>query len=91
MTVSNEPGYYADGRYGIHIENVVIVREAETPNNLGNGYEHVTMAKKWLNSYHAETLEKVEPLLHNDPRALEWLEREFSCVEDDPFRCGRLI
>ncbi|KAF9226237.1 Creatinase/aminopeptidase [Gyrodon lividus] len=46
MTVSNEPGYYADGRWGIRIENVVIVREAQTPNNFGNGYlgfERVTM------------------------------------------------
>jgi len=48
MTVSNEPGYYADGDYGIRIENVVVVREAQTPNNFGNkgflGFEHVTMA-----------------------------------------------
>ncbi|KAI0634735.1 Creatinase/aminopeptidase [Trametes polyzona] len=47
MTVSNEPGYYADGRFGIRIENIVIVREAQTPNNFGDkGYlrfEHVTM------------------------------------------------
>ncbi|KAG2340928.1 Creatinase/aminopeptidase [Suillus weaverae] len=99
MTVSNEPGYYADGRYGIRTESVVIVREAKTPNNFGNGYlcfEHVTMCpiqtklidfsvltaqeKEWLNSYHAETLEKVGPLLRNDQRALQWLERECSPV-----------
>lgn len=99
MTVSNEPGYYADGRYGIRVENVVIVREAKTPNNFGNGYlcfEHVTMCpiqtklidfsvltaqeKEWLNLYHAETLEKVGPLLRNDLRALQWLERECSPV-----------
>ncbi|KAH9038495.1 Creatinase/aminopeptidase [Lactarius pseudohatsudake] len=47
MTVSNEPGYYADGEYGIRIENVVIVREARTPNNFGDkgflGFEHVTV------------------------------------------------
>ncbi|EKM56519.1 uncharacterized protein PHACADRAFT_253690 [Phanerochaete carnosa HHB-10118-sp] len=47
MTVSNEPGFYADGRFGIRIENVVIVREAETPNNFGNkgflGFENLTM------------------------------------------------
>ncbi|KAH7924378.1 Creatinase/aminopeptidase [Leucogyrophana mollusca] len=97
MTVSNEPGYYADGRFGIRIENVVIVREAETRNNFGNGYlgfEHVTLCpiqkklidfsilsveeRNWLNAYHAETLEKVSPLLSNDPRALAWLERECS-------------
>ncbi|KAG2145177.1 hypothetical protein DEU56DRAFT_195577 [Suillus clintonianus] len=43
MTVSNEPGYYADGRYGIRIESVVIVREAKTPNNFGNGYLFIIM------------------------------------------------
>ncbi|KAK1222258.1 hypothetical protein PQX77_014891 [Marasmius sp. AFHP31] len=47
MTVSNEPGYYADGKFGIRIENVVLVTEAKTPNNFGEkGYltfEHVTM------------------------------------------------
>ncbi|KAI0938502.1 hypothetical protein AcV5_000173 [Taiwanofungus camphoratus] len=47
MIVSNEPGYYADGRFGIRIENVVIVRDVHTPNNFGEkgylGFEHVTM------------------------------------------------
>jgi len=47
MTVSNEPGYYEDGEYGIRIENVVIVREAQTPSNFGDkgflGFEHVTV------------------------------------------------
>lgn len=42
-----EPGYYEDGKYGIRIESIVIVREAGTPNNFGNkgylGFEHVTM------------------------------------------------
>ncbi|KAF7323583.1 RNA helicase [Mycena kentingensis (nom. inval.)] len=47
MTVSNEPGYYADGRFGIRIENVVLVRSVATPNNFDDkgflGFEHVTM------------------------------------------------
>ncbi|KAJ2936840.1 hypothetical protein H1R20_g241, partial [Candolleomyces eurysporus] len=47
MTVSNEPGYYEDGQYGIRIENIVLVKEAETPNNFGQkgylGFEHVTL------------------------------------------------
>ncbi|PWY99693.1 putative aminopeptidase P, cytoplasmic [Testicularia cyperi] len=47
MVVSNEPGYYEDGKFGIRIENLVIVRPASTPNNFGNkGYltfEHLTM------------------------------------------------
>jgi len=98
MTVSNEPGYYADGRFGIRIENVVLVREVKTPNNFGEkgylGFENVTMCpmqkklidtdlltaqeRTWLNNYHSEVLQKVSPLLHNDPRALAWLKRECS-------------
>jgi hypothetical protein len=47
MVISNEPGYYADGKWGIRIENIIVVNIAETPNNFGGkGYlefEHVTM------------------------------------------------
>jgi Xaa-Pro aminopeptidase len=31
MIVSNEPGYYRTGEYGIRIENLVLVKEAELP------------------------------------------------------------
>ncbi|KJA26862.1 hypothetical protein HYPSUDRAFT_36019 [Hypholoma sublateritium FD-334 SS-4] len=98
MTISNEPGYYADGRFGIRIENIVLVRDVQLKNNFGEkgylGFENVTMCpiqkslvdttlltaeeKKWLNAYHAEVFEKVSPLLKNDQRALDWLERECS-------------
>ncbi|KAJ7249434.1 putative Xaa-Pro aminopeptidase P [Mycena rebaudengoi] len=95
MTVSNEPGYYADGRFGIRIENIVLVRKADTPNNFGDkgflGFEHVTMQlidksiftveeTRWLNDYHAEIFDKVSGSLQNDPRALEWLKRECSAI-----------
>ena len=47
MTVSNEPGYYADGKFGIRIESIVLVREVKTPNNFGDkgflGFENVTL------------------------------------------------
>ena len=47
MTVTNEPGYYEDGQFGIRIENVMVVREAKTPHNFGDrgylGLEHVTL------------------------------------------------
>lgn len=47
MTVSNEPGYYEDGKYGIRIESIVLVREVKTLHNYGNkgylGFEHVTL------------------------------------------------
>jgi Xaa-Pro aminopeptidase len=44
--VSNEPGYYADGEFGIRIENLVSVVERETPNNFDGvtyfGFEPLT-------------------------------------------------
>ncbi|KAF7338774.1 putative Xaa-Pro aminopeptidase P [Mycena sanguinolenta] len=100
MTVSNEPGYYADGSFGIRIENIVLVRKVDTPNNFGDkgflGFEHVTMCPiqsslidrsvftaeevRWLNEYHSEVFAKVSGLLHNDPRALEWLKRECAAI-----------
>ncbi|KAM5541777.1 hypothetical protein V8D89_004506 [Ganoderma adspersum] len=68
MTVSNEPGYYADGRYGIRIENIVIVRDAQTPNNFGDkGYlrfEHVTLCPMGKNLVDASLL---------SAREKEWL------------------
>jgi Xaa-Pro aminopeptidase len=49
MTLSNEPGFYADGKFGIRIEDVVIVREIKTPNNFGGigylGFENLTMVR----------------------------------------------
>ncbi|CAE6418639.1 unnamed protein product [Rhizoctonia solani] len=47
MVLSNEPGYYADGKFGIRIESIVLVRKVPTPNDFGSrgylGFEHVTM------------------------------------------------
>lgn len=31
MILSNEPGYYRDGAFGIRIENLIVVREAQRP------------------------------------------------------------
>ena len=36
MVVSNEPGFYEDGKFGIRIENLVAVEEAETKHRFGN-------------------------------------------------------
>jgi Xaa-Pro aminopeptidase len=45
--ISNEPGYYEDGNFGIRIENIVMVKEAETKHQFGDKpyleFEHVTM------------------------------------------------
>ena len=46
MIVSNEPGYYKTGAYGIRIENLVVVRE-ETPEGAERdtlGFETITLA-----------------------------------------------
>lgn len=48
MTVSNEPGYYEDGNFGIRIENLCITVVKQTENNfMGKpyvGFETVTMS-----------------------------------------------
>lgn len=45
--ISDEPGYYEDGKFGIRIENVIMAREAQTTHRFGDkpylGFEHVTM------------------------------------------------
>ncbi|OTB17679.1 hypothetical protein K445DRAFT_20150 [Daldinia sp. EC12] len=45
--ISNEPGYYEDGAFGIRIENIVMVKEVQTKYKFGDkpylGFEHVTM------------------------------------------------
>jgi Xaa-Pro aminopeptidase len=47
MIVTNEPGYYEDGKFGVRIESVLIVKEVKTPHNFGGakyfGFEHITM------------------------------------------------
>ncbi|KAJ3313276.1 hypothetical protein HDV04_002260 [Boothiomyces sp. JEL0838] len=47
MTVTNEPGFYKDGSYGIRIENVLLIKNVDTPNKFGGvnfyGFEHVTV------------------------------------------------
>ena len=64
MIVSNEPGYYETGKFGIRIENLIRVKKVKK----GNVFENLTMAPidkslinknilekseiNWLNSYH---------------------------------------
>jgi Xaa-Pro aminopeptidase len=47
MIVSNEPGYYEPGRYGIRIENLVVVTEPVVPRGGRRsmmGFETLTLA-----------------------------------------------
>jgi Xaa-Pro aminopeptidase len=45
--ISDEPGYYEDGKFGIRIENMVMVHEVETEHKFGDkpylGFERVTL------------------------------------------------
>ncbi|KAI9721538.1 MAG: hypothetical protein M1812_002300 [Candelaria pacifica] len=45
--LSDEPGYYEDGKFGIRIENIIMAKEAQTNHTFGDkpylGFEHVTM------------------------------------------------
>ncbi|WVQ80472.1 hypothetical protein IAT38_002577 [Cryptococcus sp. DSM 104549] len=47
MVISNEPGYYADGKWGIRIEGVDVIERRATRENFGGkgwlGFERITM------------------------------------------------
>ena len=91
MLISNEPGYYKSGEYGIRIENLVLVvdKQIEGAEKEMLGFETVTFAPierrlivkemlsrqelDWLNTYHAQVLEKIGPKLSGRDR--DWLER----------------
>jgi Xaa-Pro aminopeptidase len=74
MIVSNEPGYYREGAYGIRIENLVLIREPE----LGGGerpmmsFETLTLAPIDRRLVDASLLSGVE---------LEWLNTYHARVE----------
>lgn len=83
MVLSNEPGYYAEGKYGIRTENLVVV--VACPNGLA--FDTITCApidknliererltvdeKNWLDNYHQFVLKNLLPLL--DKHEQEWL------------------
>jgi Xaa-Pro aminopeptidase len=62
--ISNEPGYYEDGKYGIRIENIVVVKETKTKYTFGEkpflGFEHVTMVPYCRNLIDAKLLTEDE-------------------------------
>lgn len=64
MVISNEPGFYKDGEWGIRIENLVVVRKAATPHNFGSkGYlcfEHLTFCPIQVSLIDATLLDAAE-------------------------------
>ena len=84
--ISNEPGYYQAGAYGIRIENLIVVRPSEQfPGYLE--FETITLApidtrlidpglltdaeRDWLNAYHQRVFDEIGPRLDDAVRA--WL------------------
>lgn len=92
MLSSNEPGYYADGDYGIRIENLILVEKSHHEGFL----RHRTMSFfpidtnlivkslltndeiNWLNHYHDQVLGKLGP--HLDENHLSWLQQKCSKI-----------
>jgi Xaa-Pro aminopeptidase len=93
MIISNEPGYYKEGEFGIRIENLVVVQpSARHPHMLE--FETLTLAPidlnaiersllsaaeiAWLNAYHARVREVIGPQLEGAEKA--WLEQATQAI-----------
>lgn len=70
MFVSNEPGYYEDGKFGIRIEDVVEIVKASTPHNFNNrGYltfDTITLVPKQRKLINVDMLTDKEIGILND-------------------------
>jgi Xaa-Pro aminopeptidase len=89
MIISNEPGFYKTGQYGIRTENLILVTAGQTGSSF-QGFETITLCpidrtlidasfldereRQWLNSYHKKVKESLSPLLESQEK--EWLQQE---------------
>ena len=84
MILSNEPGYYKLGEYGIRIENLILIKEKTNGTlyfeNLSwcpidmNLVKKDLLSKKeieWLNSYHLNVFTKLKSYMNNKEKS--WL------------------
>ncbi|KAG8214168.1 Creatinase aminopeptidase [Butyriboletus roseoflavus] len=94
--ITNEPGFYLEGRWGMRIESALVVRRVKTKGEFSGdiwlGFERLTCVpiqtrmvkenmltkeeKQWLKDHNKKCLERLEPYLKDDKRALKWLKRE---------------
>ena len=86
--ISNEPGYYKEGEYGIRIENLVHVTKSDVAPDYFE-FETLTLApidqrliepnlltpdeKSWLNAYHKRVFSEIAP--HLPEAEKNWLKR----------------
>ncbi|KAK2558538.1 Xaa-Pro aminopeptidase 1 [Acropora cervicornis] len=82
MMVTDEPGYYEDGAFGIRIESVLLVKPIELEFPIQTKLLSPTMLTceeiEWINCYHDLCAEKVGAALREQGRtsALNWLLKE---------------
>lgn len=94
--ITNEPGFYLEGKWGMRIESALCVRHVRTKGEFNGdiwlGFERLTCVpiqtrmvkenmltkeeKQWLKDHNKKCLERLEPYLKEDKRALKWLKRE---------------
>ena len=88
MVISNEPGFYQAGEYGIRIENLVTVVESPVGGGRYLEFETLTLApidrrlidldlltsaeRAWLDAYHARVRREIGPTITGEVRA--WLD-----------------
>ncbi len=75
MILSNEPGYYKEGDYGIRIENLVLVKDAVVP----DGGERAMLSFETLTLAPIDRHLVAKTLLHPDER--RWLDAYHAGVE----------
>ncbi|KAF2841489.1 putative Xaa-Pro aminopeptidase P [Patellaria atrata CBS 101060] len=84
--ISDEPGYYEDGNFGIRIENIIMVKEVDTNHKFGDkpylGFEHVTMTPMCRKLIDVSLLTKAEKEWLNSYNE-EILEKTSSYFEGD--------
>jgi Xaa-Pro aminopeptidase len=92
--ISNEPGYYEDGNFGIRIENIIMVKETKTKHSFGDkpflGFEHVTMVPYCQNLIDASLLDDAEKGWLNAYNS-EILEKTRDYFKDDALTMAWLV
>ncbi|RVX68112.1 putative Xaa-Pro aminopeptidase P [Exophiala mesophila] len=85
--ISDEPGYYEDGNFGIRIENMIMAREAKTNHKFGDkpwiGFEHVTLVPMCRKLIDPSLLDKDEIQWLNDYHQEIWEKTNSFFTKDD--------
>jgi Xaa-Pro aminopeptidase len=94
MILSDEPGYYKEGAYGIRIENLVMVIESPVGGGRFLEFETLTLApidtrlidialltsaeRDWLNAYHKRVFREIGALVKGEVKA--WLKQATAAI-----------